>query len=269
VPRTWSLVWLAGAHRDPPDGVPAAWRARWAAEAERHGQAPLPERFNDDPNAGRAIDPAQEAAEATSRGTIEIVSRLVLPAIIRVGLEGRWFDPLVPAGEGLPPVAPVIEPTVVDTLDRAMLDRLAIAPWTLPIANPAAARNALAGLLDAGGSIAAAVAGDVVVGVAAVAPAEAAAPADELLALGVAPAFRRAGLAAALLAAIVARQPEGHALRAVVAVGERDARAPLDRGVRASVARRLLTGAGFRVRPAAGPLGRYDPEAIEAVRPGR
>ena len=44
VPRTWSLVWLAGAHREVPDATPAAWRERWASEAARYGQAPLPER---------------------------------------------------------------------------------------------------------------------------------------------------------------------------------------------------------------------------------
>ena len=44
VPRSWSLVWLAGAHREVPDATPAAWRERWAAEAARYGQAPLPER---------------------------------------------------------------------------------------------------------------------------------------------------------------------------------------------------------------------------------
>ena len=69
VPRTWALVWLAGAHREPPPETPPAWRERWATEAERYGQAPLPERFEDEPNAGRPFGPAdavldRRAAEA-------------------------------------------------------------------------------------------------------------------------------------------------------------------------------------------------------------
>src|SRR4029079_14522467 len=35
VPRAWSLVWLAGAHRPPPSEIPAEWRERWAHEAAR------------------------------------------------------------------------------------------------------------------------------------------------------------------------------------------------------------------------------------------
>ena len=53
VPRSWSLVWLAGAHREVPATTPPAWRDRWAAEAARYGQAPLPEPFDDAPNAGQ------------------------------------------------------------------------------------------------------------------------------------------------------------------------------------------------------------------------
>ncbi len=32
VPRSWSLVWLAQAHREPPAHTDEAWRGRWAAE---------------------------------------------------------------------------------------------------------------------------------------------------------------------------------------------------------------------------------------------
>jgi len=61
VPRTWSLVWLAAAHREVPDETPGAWREAWAAEARRYGQAPLPATFDDPPTAtepaiGRAIE---------------------------------------------------------------------------------------------------------------------------------------------------------------------------------------------------------------------
>jgi acetoin utilization protein AcuC len=57
VPRSWSLVWLAQAHRDLPERTDAAWRARWSDEAERFGQAPPPEFFLDPPGLVRD-DPA-------------------------------------------------------------------------------------------------------------------------------------------------------------------------------------------------------------------
>jgi acetoin utilization protein AcuC len=43
VPRSWSLVYLAQAHAEPPATTPADWRAQWAAEAERFEQSPPPE----------------------------------------------------------------------------------------------------------------------------------------------------------------------------------------------------------------------------------
>ncbi|MBI3752252.1 MAG: acetoin utilization protein AcuC [Chloroflexi bacterium] len=79
VPRVWSLVWLAGAHREAPPEIPAAWREHWAAAADHHGQAPIPERFVDEPNAGRpfgslddtldrrALEVAEAALEARAR----------------------------------------------------------------------------------------------------------------------------------------------------------------------------------------------------------
>jgi len=45
VPRSWSLVWLAQSHVDPPAETEPAWRERWAADAERHGQSPPPATF--------------------------------------------------------------------------------------------------------------------------------------------------------------------------------------------------------------------------------
>jgi acetoin utilization protein AcuC len=63
VPRTWALVWLAGAHRRPPGAVPAVWRERWTAEAAHYGQSPLPETFDDPPDAGLSRDHGQERAD--------------------------------------------------------------------------------------------------------------------------------------------------------------------------------------------------------------
>src|SRR6185295_16573914 len=84
VPRSWSLVWLVGAHRGVPDATPVAWRDRWTDEAFRYGQAPLPERFVDAPNAGMLLDASQTASETHSTETAALVRRLVLPRLLRV-----------------------------------------------------------------------------------------------------------------------------------------------------------------------------------------
>src|SRR5215212_2766738 len=70
VPRSWSLVWLAAAHRDIPDETPAEWRDRWAEEAARYGQAPLRATFADpptptDPATARAVDRTVETVRST------------------------------------------------------------------------------------------------------------------------------------------------------------------------------------------------------------
>ena len=75
VPRSWSLVWLAAAHRPVPSETPEAWRERWTAEAQRFGQAPLPRTFDDPPT---ATDPA--AARAIER-TVDAVRSTVLPLL--------------------------------------------------------------------------------------------------------------------------------------------------------------------------------------------
>ena len=64
VPRVWAHVWLAASHRDVPPATPPEWRARWAADAERYGQAPMPETFDDPPNAGLPYRAVDEAADA-------------------------------------------------------------------------------------------------------------------------------------------------------------------------------------------------------------
>ena len=72
VPRTWSLVWLAGAHREPPPETPLEWRERWATEAGRYGQAPPPATFADLPNAGVPVDELQREAERLSAETADV-----------------------------------------------------------------------------------------------------------------------------------------------------------------------------------------------------
>jgi acetoin utilization protein AcuC len=77
VPRAWSLVWLAQAHRPAPPVIPGEWRDRWSGEAARYGQAPLPETFDDPPNAGLSSGPferrADERATEIARQVLEVV----------------------------------------------------------------------------------------------------------------------------------------------------------------------------------------------------
>jgi acetoin utilization protein AcuC len=82
VPRSWSLVWLAAAHREVPAGTPEAWRERWAADAERYGQAPLPMAFDDPPT---ATDPPTEAA---IERTVEDVRARAVPLLHEVAARG-------------------------------------------------------------------------------------------------------------------------------------------------------------------------------------
>ena len=53
VPRSWSLVWLAQAHREPPLETDEGWRASWDAEAERFDQSPPPDTYLDARRSGR------------------------------------------------------------------------------------------------------------------------------------------------------------------------------------------------------------------------
>ena len=113
----------------------------------------------------------------------------------------------------------------------------------------------------------AAVDGSLVVGLAIAGPRDDARR-RELLAVGVAPAFRRRGLAGALLGSCVTGDATGEVeFLAEVTLAERDPIEPLDRALRASVARRLLERAGFEIRPTEAELERADPAVIRAVRP--
>ena len=80
VPRSWTLVWLAQAHREPPERLPQEWRERWTAEAERYADAPLPETLLDPPKVVTPDKPDLRAANAdTARraldGTLELLRR--------------------------------------------------------------------------------------------------------------------------------------------------------------------------------------------------
>jgi acetoin utilization protein AcuC len=74
VPRSWSLVWLAQAHREPPETTPPAWRERWAAEAERWRQSPPPEVLIDP--AGTA-GPESAGVAGANAAIVETMLKLV------------------------------------------------------------------------------------------------------------------------------------------------------------------------------------------------
>ena len=272
VPRTWSLVWLAGAHREVPDRTPAAWRERWAAEGARYGQAPLPGAFEDAPNAGLEMDPSQVVAEARSLETAAVVRRLVVPRLLQVARDQGWWDPIgVPASFGATGrVAdrPGGTPTIVSAVDAATWERLTLATRVAPPSDPGAGHALVLEAIRAGATVTAAVAGAMVVGLAV------AGPSDErhhreLLALGVEPTLRRRGLAGALLGACFAAGGPGEAeSTAEVTLAERDPIEPLDRDLRAGIARRLLERAGFEIGPAEPAVQTADPLSFRAVRSG-
>jgi acetoin utilization protein AcuC len=271
VPRSWSLVWLAGAHREVPRATPGAWQERWAAEVARYGQAPLPGAFDDPPNAGEAFDAAQAEAEARSTEMAALVRRLVVPRLLREARDRGWWDPVAPPAASDPSPMPrpgIGAPVILPAVDAAAWARLTLARSALPPADPAAGHALVAAGLADGLRATVAVEGTTVVGAAVSRSADGAARAD-LLALGVAPGWRRNGLAGKLLAAHVDEMGTSDVdLVAEVNVAERDPHDPLDGSLRRSIARRLLEANGFVVRDADPVVRRADPGAITAVRTG-
>jgi GNAT superfamily N-acetyltransferase len=272
VPRAWSLVWLAGAHRELPAETSEAWRARWLTEAARYGQAPLPETFDDAPNAGLARDSIQREAEDTSIARLALVFGIGTPSLFLRASVHRWLDPLWAADDsgGAGSTDSGGSPAIVAPLTGAGLAGLTLAHRVLPMADPRQGlellRNSL-GASDPGhrGEAVAAVVGDRIVGVAIAGPSEREVG-QAVLAVGVAPAYRRRGIGTELLR-VLAEQVRSE-LWAIVGVGERDPFEPLDRELRATIARRLFERAGFAVEPAGGNVARIDAQAIQATRGG-
>jgi acetoin utilization protein AcuC len=279
VPRAWALTWLAGAHRDPPEETPRAWRERWAEAAAGYDQGPLPDRFLDAPNAGRPVEATQVDADRRSLETLARVRRIALPALVREAIDRGWWEPalswagrpltLTPDPARTPrhgqesTAAPTRARPEIVTLDRARLDRLLLAPRTIPPFDPEDARDLLAAALDDGARVVVAVADGTAVGVAVASRAEPGGPhVEQLLAVGVAPGYRGSGVGRALLRALVEGRRDGVALHALVTVAERDVVEPSDGRLRATVARRLLLGAGFEVRPPGPDVARDDPSAV-------
>ena len=111
----------------------------------------------------------------------------------------------------------------------------------------------MAAALAQGASVAAAVAGSTVVGLAVTGPD------DALLALGVAPGYRQAGIGTALLRASRARTARS-------TVAERDPIDPLPHAVRAQIARQTLESAGFTIVATPADIRLAGPRALVATR---
>jgi acetoin utilization protein AcuC len=272
VPRAWALTWLAAAHREVPRLLPEDWRARWAGDAARWGDSPLPVGFEDDAGlpAERSVSPA--ATEADER-TVSLVRAVMVPALLRVAeREGWWrFDgegprsstSAAPAAEAPPAVAGAAPAIVM--LTPGLLDRVTLAARTIA---PAATDDGLALLRAAvrGGAIATgAVIGEWLVGVALAAPGPPDGE-DELAALGVAPGWRRRGFATALLRVLVEEEDRrGRALGVLHTAADRDPFEPLPRELRRDVATRLLRTGGFSTRPTPPDVAAADSRSLSAV----
>lgn len=270
VPRAWALTWLAGAHREVPTATPVAWRERWASEAARYGQAPLPATF-DDPSLDMQLTGGVDTIDRRALEVAALVRRVLVPRLVRVARERGWFDPLVPATDRMAaaPAPTPASPSIVGAVDPAAWDRLSLAPSVLAPASAATAHAVLAAALVDGALVTAAIQGSTVVGAVVSGPPEAMGAHRALLAVGVGPAWRESGLATAMLAAHVKaiQDRDGHVdIDAEVSVAERDILEPIEPAVRASVAERLLSRAGFTVAPASADVRRIDPRAIVAVR---
>jgi acetoin utilization protein AcuC len=262
VPRTWALTWLAGAHLDTPQTLPPTWREKWGGEAERWESEPLPAGFDDEEGLGERL--IRPSAEIAAERTVELVRQLSVPALLRAGQERGWWSAdrrpaMATAGRG--PDGASGHSAVVE-LTAEWVARLQLDSRVTPLADPGEGQALLAEALRAGSVAAGAVAGERLVGVALAAPGsgppESGAPIDELVALGVAPEWRRRGVATALVRALVEEEDRrGRAVLALHTVADRDPVDPLPRAVRRSVAGRLLDAAGFR------PLGA--PAAVEAA----
>ena len=265
VPRTWALTWLAGAHREVPASTPEAWRARWAEEAARYGQAPLPERFDDEPNAGLPLDGAQDAAEQRAHMIAAIHRSVVAPRLLETAIEAGWWSPLdAPSDQGRVATSGTTGATIMSSVDGERWARMTLASGVIAPADAASGHALITAAL--GGAppavVSAAVVGSTVVGLAVSLPTDPRDGSREMLAMGVAPDHRRMGLAAELLRAHAV--PGSHAL---VTLAERDPFDPMPRDLRASLARRLLEGAGFEIGAVDDVIRSIDPAALMARRP--
>jgi acetoin utilization protein AcuC len=273
VPRSWSHVWLAGAHREVPAAIDEAWRQRWATEGERYGQSPPPTTFDDLPGAGEPSRDADEVLDRRAVAVADVARQLAVPALVGAAADLGWWS----AEEALARPAPHYEPStdrrwspaILEHVDGERWSRLQLAARVIAPFEPGSAYELIAAGLRSGDGVAltAAVDGTTVVGLAVSAAPGRWAGERRLLALGVAPAARRQGLGRRLLEAhVTGLRPGDHPMTALVTAAERDPVEPLDRALRREIARRLLESTGFELMRAPGPPGEADPGALAARR---
>lgn len=270
VPRAWAHVWLAAAHREVPDRLPDQWRDRWSAEAARYGDRSLPAAFDDPPNAGLSLDDDQRDAEARSLAVAGLAGMISVPRLIREAVERRWWSPLgpplLPDRETPRAAVPVGRVEVLDVVDRETLDRVVLAPRLVANLDPRLLRDILE---TPDLSLTMAVDDGTAVGLVASALEDPRAhwSPHVVMAVGVAPAARRQGLATTMLQAHVAAfGREGTPWTATVTVAERDPVEPLDCAVRSTIAARIFERAGFVTEAPDRPLRDVDPSARRYVR---
>jgi acetoin utilization protein AcuC len=275
VPRVWAMTWLAGAHRETPQALPEVWRAKWAGDAERWHEAPLPETFDDAAGLPPA-DSISSMASERAKETVDLVRTALVPALLRAAGDRGWWrfdDPAAATTTGAAPAAEAppatgareAAPTLIAPLDPAQLDRLKLAPRVMAPFDPAVAKEILRNALLDGAVATAAVVGEWLVGVTLAAPSPIEGV-DTLVALGVAPEWRRRGAAASMLHALIGETDRrNRALVAFHTVAERDPVDPLPRALRRGVAEKLAIGAAMTVRPAPDRVVAVDRYAFVAV----
>jgi GNAT superfamily N-acetyltransferase len=236
----------------------------------------LPAAFEDAPKVGATSSWTTES-ETRAAASAELVRAKTVPALIRAAVDAGWWRPEsgdeADAGgqAGPDPKGSTVEiDAAIDAAGWAGLDLAArVAGPSAPSAGHALVGGALRSPAHRAIATGARV-GRHVVGLA-VSAWDEERSVRQLLALGVAPGWRRQGIAGALLAthiAEVTRRAEPGPLEMLVTTAERDVVEPLARDVRADLARRLLGGAGFRIEQPAGDLARVDPLALRATWPG-
>lgn len=289
-PRAWRERWAADAERfegaPPPDRLDDAARAG------------MP-----DDEAGRVADRLALRTAAAARAAL--VPALVLAAADRGWGGPGW--PVTDGGSGVGDEMPLVldhapggvsaparsgqdrllatDGIEIGELGPEELDRLRLAPRTIAPFDLRDARRIVRGAVAGGAVVVGAREGDRLVGLGIIDVGDPAdtdpdasagrhsgaggrSPGGRLVALGVAPDRRGAGLGRALLAALVAAA-DGRGIRPIradVTVAERDPVEPEPIAIRREVARRLLAGAGFRVGSLAGAAAAVDREGITATR---
>jgi GNAT superfamily N-acetyltransferase len=271
VPRAWALTWLAGAHREVPAATPPAWRERWSAEGTHHGQAPLPETFDDPELDARLAGGRSDPIDARARAFGALVRRVFVPRLVREARDRGWLDSLASGGPtpSTMPGAPGGSrgrPTVLARVTPEVWAGLALQPGVVAPASVSIAHGVIAASLVDGAHVSAAVVGSAVVGLLVSRHADDAARRD-VLALGVASHWRRQGIATALLLAHRETTRPGDADELVeVTLAERDVFEPMEPGARAAIAAALLASAGYAIEPAPSEIRAVDPHAIRGVR---